>query len=193
MCLTAMPTLLHKIQQATIYGAKLTTATVSTGAIQQQGPQQHSCRGTILQLELQLHSSYGNQAWHETTVKCGHRSRSYGKGRSYNHSDGKGRSYRHQPRPSHGTCSAFNTGNAVWDGRGESWCSCRMNIDRHRGMQERHGTAANWHRGRVRSARHRGRRLASPSPWASCTGVAVMMMASERASCFTDEHMPFLT
>ena len=72
MCLTAMPTLLHKIQQATIYGAKLTTATVSTGAIQQQGPQQHSCRGTILQLELQLHSSYGNQAWHETTVKCGH-------------------------------------------------------------------------------------------------------------------------
>ena len=80
MCLTAMPTLLHKIQQATRHGAKLTTATVSTGAIQQQGPRQHSCRGTILQLELQLHSSYGNQAWHETTVKCGHRSRSYGKG-----------------------------------------------------------------------------------------------------------------
>ena len=80
MCLTAMPTLLHKIQQATRHGAKLTAATVSTGAIQQQGPRQHSCRGTILQLELQLHNSYGNQAWHETTVKYGHRSRSYGKG-----------------------------------------------------------------------------------------------------------------
>ena len=140
MCLTAMPTLLHKIQQATIYGAKLTTATVSTGAIQQQGPRQHSCRGTILQLELQLHSSYGNQAWHETTVKCGHRSRSYGKGRSYNHSDGKGRSYRHQPRSSHGTCSAFNAGNAMCDDRGESWCSCRMDIDRHRGLQAQRGT-----------------------------------------------------
>ena len=80
VCLTATPTPLHKIQLGTTHGAKLTTATASIGVVRQQGPRQHSCRGTMLQLEQQLRSSYGSQAWHETTVKCGHRSRSYGKG-----------------------------------------------------------------------------------------------------------------
>ena len=80
MCLTAMPTLLHQMQLGTKHGTKLTTATASTGVVQQQGPRQYSCRGTRLQLGPQLHNSYGNQAWHETTVKYGHRSRSYGKG-----------------------------------------------------------------------------------------------------------------
>ena len=113
MCLTAMPTLLHKIQQATRYGAKLTTATVSTGAIQQQGPQQHSCRGTILQLELQLHSSYGNQAWHETTVKFGHRAAATATGCSYRQLQQGTAAAVTFPRLSHGTTSASNAGDAM--------------------------------------------------------------------------------
>ena len=52
VCLTAMPTPLHKIQLATRYGAKLATATASTGAIQQQRPRQHSCCGATPQEEL---------------------------------------------------------------------------------------------------------------------------------------------
>ena len=42
--------------------------------------------------------------------------------------------------PLHGATSALNAGNAMWGGRGESWGSCRADVDRHHGLKAQRGT-----------------------------------------------------
>ena len=102
-------------------GAVLTSATASAEATQQEGPRQYSCRGAASQAELQLHGNYSNQVWHETTVKFGHRVVATATGCSYRQLQQGAAAAVTFPRLFPGATSALNAGNAMRDGRGESW------------------------------------------------------------------------
>ena len=82
----------------------------------------------------------------------------------------------HSPllRSFHGASSAINAGECNVRRPGEPWGSIRINVDRHRGSQARHGadTSGTQHN-------YGNGARASPTPRASRTGVTIMTMASE--------------